>query len=177
MGKIITIKENFLPKEYNKRLQSLIKSNNLSWYWEPRSLSTTNDGNWMFTHSLFNRKNNFESKWLKLFDPILYFIAEYVPFKDLIRMKMNLYTNRGKQYEHAKHTDVLDPITEKPVKNLITCIYNFTTCNGYSIVGDKKIYSKENQIIIFDGDIEHCGATATDVEKRIMLNINILKEN
>jgi len=39
----------------------------------------------------------------------------------------------------------------------------------------EKFMSKQNQIIIFDGDIEHCGATATDVEKRIMLNINLVK--
>lgn len=175
MGKIIAVKENFLPNEFNKRLQSLLASNNLAWYFEPRSLSTKDDGNFMFTHSLFNRKNNFESKWLKLFDPILYFVADIIPFRDCVRMKMNCYPNRGEIYEHAKHTDILDPITEKPVDGLITCIYNFTTCNGYSIIGDKKIMSKENQIIIFDGDIEHCGATATDVEKRIMLNINLVK--
>ena len=175
MGKIIAVKENFLPNEFNKRLQSLLESNNLAWYFEPRSLSTVNDGNFMFTHSLFNRKNNHESKWLKLFDPILYFIADIISFRDCARMKMNCYPNRGKIYEHAKHVDILDPLTEKPIDGLITCVYNFTTCNGYTIIGDEKFMSKQNQIIIFDGDIKHCGATATDVEKRIMLNINLVK--
>ena len=95
MGKIIAVKENFLPKEFDKRLQSLLESNNLAWYFEPRSLSTKDDGNFMFTHSLFNRKNNFESKWLKLFDPILYFVADIIAFRDCVRMKMNCYPNRG----------------------------------------------------------------------------------
>ena len=175
MGKIIAVKENFLPNEFNKRLQSLLKSNNLAWYFEPRSLSTKDDGNFMFTHSLFNRKNNHESKWLKLFDPILYFVADIISFRDCVRMKMNCYPNRGKIYEHAKHVDILDPITEKPIDGLITCVYNFTTCNGYTIIGDEKFMSKQNQIIIFDGDMQHCGATATDVDKRIMLNINLVK--
>ena len=55
MGKIIAVKENFLPNEFNKRLQSLLASNNLAWYFEPRSLSTINDGNFR----LFEKKQQF----------------------------------------------------------------------------------------------------------------------
>ncbi len=176
MGKIISVKDNFLPKDLNQELQNLVKSNNFDWYFEPRSLVSVDDGNSMFVHKLLSKSDNHKSKWFLMFEPMLKSLADIVPFTDCLRMKINCYPNRDKIYEHAKHVDFLDFITKKPPKNLITCIYNFTTCNGYTVIGNEKFISKENQIIIFDGDIEHYGATATDADNRIVLNINIIKD-
>jgi hypothetical protein len=176
MGKIITVKDNFLPKDLNQQLQNLVNSNNFDWYFEPRSLVRVDDGNYMFVHKLLSKSHNHESQWFSMFKPMLKTLADIVPFTDCLRMKINCYPNRDKIYEHAKHVDFLDFITKKPPHNLVTCIYNFTTCNGYTVVGDEKFISKQNQIIIFDGDIEHYGATATNVENRIVLNINIIKD-
>ena len=91
-------------------------------------------------------------------------------FKKLIRMKLNLYTNQNKKILHARHTDFEDP-NGKPYDKFTTTIFNFTTCNGGTIIDDKEYVSKANQALIFNNQIEHQGFTQTDTPIRIVLNI------
>ena len=62
-------------------------------------------------------------------------------------------------------------------KNWITAIINLTTCNGYTIIGNEKIMSKENELMFFDADTLHCGSIQTDTQTRIVININGEKIN
>ena len=87
-------------------------------------------------------------------------------------MKMNLYVNRGKQYVHQPHIDIYDGRTPRP--GVITGIFNFTTCDGFTQIEKKKYPSKRNSIILFDGTKVHCGSTPTNTKTRIVLNINLI---
>ena len=58
-------------------------------------------------------------------------------------------------------------------KNWVTAILNLTTCNGYTLIGDDKIPSKENELIYFDANTLHCGVTQDDVQVRVVININV----
>ena len=52
-----------------------------------------------------------------------------------------------------------------------TTIFNFTTCNGGTIIDNKEYLSKVNQALIFNNQLEHQGFTQTDTPIRIVLNI------
>ena len=62
-------------------------------------------------------------------------------------------------------------------KNFVTAILNLTTCNGYTIVKDMKVPSKENELIYFNADTLHCGVTQNDTQTRVVININGEKLN
>ena len=43
-------------------------------------------------------------------------------------------------------------------------------CNGYCRIGNEKIYSKENKLVLFDSKTKHTGSTCTDKSRRIVIN-------
>ena len=59
-----------------------------------------------------------------------------------------------------------------------TCVIYLNTCDGYTEFrgSARKIYSMENTAVIFDTDHEHRGIPATNVERRLVLNINYFEK-
>jgi|TARA_B100001094_G_scaffold86296_1_gene82671 hypothetical protein len=101
----------------------------------------------------------------------------------LIRMKMNLYPNKGKQVKHGVHNDIFS--NGRPNPNVVTAVFNFTDCNGSTVILDKDKngeYTKEvevpsvaNTIAMFNCPHPHYGVTQSDTPTRIVLNINLEK--
>ena len=119
----------------------------------------------MFTHDVV------ESDYAEDFAPINYFVGRYTQHLNIIRMKLNLYTNQNKRIKHAKHIDVYDEDTNKPGDNTTITLLNFTDCNGGTIIDGKEYPSKANQALIFDNKLYHQGIVQTDTSNRIVLNI------
>jgi len=86
-----------------------------------------------------------------------------------LRMKLNLYTNQNKIIEHLAHTDIND--NDKPRENVNITILNFTTCNGGTVIKNKRYPSNKNEALIFDNLYKHSGLVQTDTQTRILLNI------
>ena len=55
-------------------------------------------------------------------------------------------------------------------------LFSLNTCNGYTYFEDtkEKVPSIANQLVIFDGNRNHCSVAQTDENLRINININIL---
>ena len=121
------------------------------------------------TITLPSSPTRFDSAITK-FEPIKYFISQESNFTKFLRIKANLYTNQGKKIKHRKHHDWTDA-NNKPDKDVKICILNFTSCNGGTVIKDKEVQSKENQMIFFNNTDEHYGITQDDVDSRILLNI------
>ena len=176
---MIKIIDQLLPDGFFKRLQLILNDEHVGfefdWHWSSTSARNTNgeplDSNFMFTHFLYNKDYDVESPHFETFFPIVYFLEEHIPRKDLVRMKLNLYPNQGQKILHTKHVDLTDIYTRKPFENHTVTILNFTTCNGGTIIGEEKYLSKGNQALSFDNKIEHQGFTQTDTQRRIVLNI------
>ena len=174
-------KENFLLPAFFDKLTKVIESQALDWHWEEKTVEWANDNHFMFTTLLYARLSKQKSNWLPIFEPILYFLAEEVKFKEVLKMKMNLYVNHTVQHVHAEHVDMRHGEDtqhgkkDTPLQGVITAVYNFTDCDGFTKIEDKKYTSKANSIIIFDGTKLHCGATPTNTKKRVVLNINVMK--
>ena len=96
-------------------------------------------------------------------DIVIPFIDK-LKIKKLLRSKLNLYPKTHKQIIHGFHTDSRD-------KHNVVLFY-FNTNNGQTLFKNKKINSKENKAVIFDGSLEHSSTTCTDQNYRITLNIN-----
>ena len=161
--------DNFLSKDYYKELKDLVHSNKFAWFYYKATTHSTDDKNSMFAHTLYNN-NRINSNFHNKFEPLRHSISSHIPFNQLLRIKLNLYPNQGKQIKHYPHHDWTGK-NNIPEKDVHIGVFNFTTCNGSTVIGGKKIKSKENQIVFFENTIEHYGITQTDSDVRIVLNI------
>jgi hypothetical protein len=88
----------------------------------------------------------------------------------LIKVKVNLTTRQPRHVEYGLHVD-----TRRP--GATTAIYYLNTNNGYTVFGDgTKVASVENRMVIFEAARLHTGASCTDADYRLVLNINLLRE-
>ena len=152
---------------FNK-LNDILNGNNFQWYFHNRTLEEDKEpeDNFMFNHNLYIN-NQINSDWFRTFEPILYFISKDYKITQLLRMKLNLYTNQHKNITHPSHIDFEDEIKN----NVKIGLLNFTSCNGGTKI-DKKVYkSNSNELIVFDNKKKHNGITQTDTPNRIILNI------
>jgi hypothetical protein len=177
--------DNLLPNIYLNKLDYLLNGHptdvddksKLNWFWNGFTASDSNkipmDDNFMFTHVLWNKRTDNRSPFFEVFCPIVYFIDKINPVKDVIRMKLNLYTNQGKRIDHAKHYDLTDVRKDPkgPLDNCMITVLNFTTCNGGTNINDKDYLSNYNQAVMFDNHTTHSGFTQTDKQRRVVLNI------
>ena len=173
---IVRKHNDFLSKMFFEKLSNIVNGNNFQWFFNPSSLDDTQvpfikNDNFMFTHTFFREEQGKASDWFNTFEPVLYSINEKVKVNKLLRMKLNLYTNRNKKLIHGSHCDILDD-KGKPLKDVNTALLNFTTCNGGTKIGNKKYNSNANELLIFNNATKHSGITQTDTQTRIVLNIN-----
>tara|TARA_X000001388_G_scaffold72015_1_gene62287 strand:+ start:447 stop:953 length:507 start_codon:yes stop_codon:yes gene_type:complete len=161
--------KNFLPLMFFNKLNDIFNSNNFQWYFQNQTLTKDNKeskDDFMFTHNLY-LNNQINSDWFNTFEPILYFISRDYKISQLLRMKLNLYTNQHKNINHTSHID----FEEKTKEDVKIGLLNFTNCNGGTKI-NKKIYkSNSNELIVFDNKKKHNGITQSDTPNRIILNI------
>ena len=173
---IIRQHQDFLPQMFFDKLSNILNGNIFQWFYNPSSLEPAiypfkKNNKFMFTHTLFREEQGKSSNWFNIFEPILYSINEKVKVKELLRMKLNLYTNQNKKINQDPHSDILDD-KGKPLKDVNTAVLNFTTCNGGTKINRKIYQSNANEILIFNNTSLHNGIVQTDVPTRIVLNIN-----
>ena len=155
------IVDNFLPQDYFEYLQKMMLDHNFPWLYnaEVANRGEVND-HFYFTHNLFDN-----------YKPTSSIFEEFIPFfkqlemNALVRARVLLYTNQGKQIVHEKHTDYNFPHK--------TIVFYMNTNNGYTEFEDgTKVESVENRIVFFDGSIPHNSSTCTDQKVRAVISIN-----
>ena len=140
---MVKVIDNLLPNLYLNKLKYLLSGNTdedinnkskFNWFWNDFTSSdgkgTALDNNFMFTHVIWNMNTDNKSPYFETFCPLVYFIAQHIPVKDVIRIKLNLYTNQNKKIIHAKHTDITDKDTDKPLKSCGSYMFEK---NGYKL--------------------------------------------
>lgn len=155
--------DNFLEHDTFKRLQSEIMSTTIPWAFCSRVFGPEdNSGQFYFIHSLYEMylpRSPFFEVFAKPFFKALGDV------KSVIRMKINLYPRTGSNLEkHGLHVDF-----KYPHKG---AVFYINTCDGYTGLGDKKIYSVENRVLKFDSSQEHHSTNCTDQQARFTVNIN-----
>tara|TARA_R100000329_G_C7505918_1_gene178142 strand:- start:109 stop:609 length:501 start_codon:yes stop_codon:yes gene_type:complete len=157
------IKDNFLPKDIFKKLQTIMYSDDMEWHYRDAQVKPTDEE--YFVHCFFNNSLPL-SRHFYLMDDIVTSLNAAA----LIQIRANLTLKKPKQLESGWHTDYTN---ENYCK---TAILYMNNNNGYTKLKHnnkiKKISCKENRILIFDGNIEHCAGLTTDTKTRMVININ-----
>ena len=143
-----------LKKEINSDYFPLYYTNNVSYH-------NKKDG-FMFNHIFYNNGVN-----SSFFEKIVLPLIKPLNVKNLIRAKLNFYTNQKHQIKHVYHTD-----SEEDHK---VALYSLNTNNGYTEFENGPIVkSVANQLCVFDGKLKHRSVTQTDKDSRINININFI---
>ena len=158
-----------------KVIQNIVLGENFDWYFHDAAhLENTPNKKYPielhgFTHVAYSQDN--QSNYLSLFQPIVYAMVDALELTsyELIRLKLNLTLNVGKQVEPQKHTDYL---------NGFTALYYLNDCDGDTLFYENDVISyrqtpKENCLVIFNSNTFHSGQLPLVSTKRYVVNINI----
>jgi len=154
--------KNFLDVDFLDEINNLILDIDFPWRRKGYKFNEDATDSLYFNHCFFNNMNATSSAYETIIIPIL----DKLKPKKLIRVKLNCYTKKEKHIQTAYHTDL-----EYPHK---VALFSLNTCNGYTYFkkSKKKVYSVENNCVLFNGLLEHCSANQTDENLRINININ-----
>ena len=159
---MIEIYDNFLEENDFNLIKNIFFSEKINWFYSKNisaDIKEKDFGHNFLCHMIY-QDNQTTSQYLQTIQPIL----EKLNPKALIRIKANMYLNQGKYITHRPHQDF--PFEHK------TALYYLNTNNGHTIIGEEKINSVENRIILFDGSIEHSSSNCTDANRRLNINFN-----
>ena len=159
--------ENFLSEKDFKNLTNIILKDNFPWFYNDFK-SHEGDSNFQFTHNFFRNEKMCTHEYLwNLVLPIL----NKLKADKILRVKANLTTKKNSNFKSEMHIDT-------GVKNSKTAVFYCNTNNGSTLFQNgRKIESKENRIVIFDGHQKHCGVDCTDNNIRVVINFNYLERN
>ena len=173
----IEIIDNFLSSYHADSYERLIgdSSNELPLFYYDDLNENYYLGNYYFVNALVNdyHSTKFGNDYFHSFLP---FLSKFnlttsnktqYNLQRLYRLKVNLYPRTHRMVHHEPHTDY------EPNLGLRTCLYYVNTNNGFTIFdGKRKIRSKKNRAIIFDGSIKHHSTTPTNCNWRGSINID-----
>jgi hypothetical protein len=159
--------DNFLDKEYFDTLKNTLTSLDMNWFYRDNMTSDDENGMCYFTHNFF-LKNTISSPYFNLLEPLLYKLK----ISSLIEVRANMSISKKDTYESSWHVD-------NPYENSKTAILYLTTCNAKTVINVEneiiEIDSVENRILIFDTCISHKMKSATDAKRRIIINLNYIR--
>ena len=154
---------NLLKPSVFKDIQNFIfNSNNFPLYYLNNVGFKEDKSDFMFTHLFYVNDKQMSDFMPLIINPIL----DKLKPKKIIRAKLNCYTKKEKHIQTAHHIDY-----QQPHK---VALFSLNTCNGYTYFkkSKKKVYSFENDCVLFNGLLEHCSVNQTDENLRINININ-----
>ena len=151
---------NLLDKDVVDNIEKTLGGDLFPWYYQNSVATDSDTPNFYFTHQIYFYGD--QSNYFNAIIPIL----KKLKYKKLIRVKANLYPNINRVIKHPKHVDF-----NYPTKG---ALYYLNTNNGPTFVGNKKVESIKNRLLLFDASKEHNSVTCTDAKFRLNVNINYL---
>lgn len=101
--------------------------------------------------------------------PLVMPIVERLRPTELLKVKVNMTTRKQRHVEYGLHVD-----TRRP--GATTAIFYLNGNDGYTVFEDgEKVASVENRMVVFDAARRHTGASCTDADYRLVLNINMMR--
>ena len=158
------ITDNFLSDDEFKSIQDWFTGESFHWYYN-NSIAGNKQGldQFQFVHPFYD----VAKPSLNKFSSFLYPFLTKLNAKYIFRIKANLRPRTSTAVLSDFHTDMS--------LNQQTGIFYINTNNGYTkFKDDSTVPSVANRFLTFSGDLEHCGASPTDTNSRIVLNINYI---
>lgn len=160
--------KNFLPEPHYKVVRDLFLTEKLPWHFNDRVVSTVHQ--FMFTHTFMDDGRVINAHFFEPVRAMLDLIQQKKSFIGVSRIKANLYTNQREMIEHPAHFDI--PPDADVADKFCIGVYHVNACNGLTVIGDDKIKSRDNQLILFN-NASHYGTTQTDTDTRVVINFNL----
>ncbi len=160
--------QNFLPKQHFEDLSRLFMTSILPWFYTDRVVST--EKHFMFGHTFMENGKVINERFFEPVRDMLLPKQEKIKFIGVSRTTAVMYTNQGREIKHPTHVDI--PLDSGGSDKFRIAVFHVNTCNGKTVIGDKGIESKENQLIIFK-NVPHYGTVQTDTDTRVVLNFSL----
>tara|TARA_E500000318_G_scaffold45347_1_gene42825 strand:- start:1282 stop:1815 length:534 start_codon:yes stop_codon:yes gene_type:complete len=164
--------DNFLSDVMFEELSEVVESNSFDWYW--RHTATRIDNQYNMYHILYEKKgtNEHQSGYYNLFENVLTSLVSKLGGIELIRAKLVMHLQRNERQYTGLHHDIRGNTGgEKYDVDAKIFIFNFTTCNGGTVIGETEVKSKANSGIFFSNKYAHQGIIQSDKPRRILMNI------
>ena len=172
MNNDIKIYDNFLSKEDFEPLQNFMLGEDCPWYfnrfttYRPERGIEAAEAAFMegckFTHTFWRDMEGPTSPHYNKLLPLL----DKCGAKHVVKIKANLLLRTPQVIPHIFHVDT--------GVNCTTVVYYLNTCDGFThFENGNKIETVENRAVIFNSQIPHGGSTTSNVDNRVVLNINI----
>jgi hypothetical protein len=162
--------ENFLPEEEYRDIRDLLLSSDLPWYHSDSVAYETEKGvdtHYYDVHTFYgsNGEDMHDGSILSPFySKVIPVILRFKP-EVLLRIKANCYHRTPTVEQHGMHTDFR--IEHK------SALLSVVDCDGGTVIeGHGVIPSKENRMIVMNGDTRHASTTASDVNRRVNISYN-----
>lgn len=163
--KKMKIIDNFLDQKTYIDLAKVIMEARFPWNFV-NGKSEIRDGDFQFTHLFVDDGGKITSPYYKILFPLL---KKLDPEK-IYRIKANLTTKKETNHKSLMHIDT----NQEKIK---TAVYYCNSNNGSTLFQNgKRIDSKANRIVIFDGHQKHCGVDCTDENVRVVINFNYFEK-
>lgn len=154
--------DNFLDQYSFKKLQEMILSNQLPWYYNSSVATQTSQDGSYFTHYFYVGNIGQQQRFDAIQD-VINILNPYV----ILKIKANLYPQTKKIIEHGQHVDY-----DFKHKGFILYINDN---DGYTRLEDgTKIKSVANRGLYFDASRKHNSTTCTDAAARFNINFNYI---
>jgi len=185
---------NFVPTDYQDKLEELILGNNIDWYYQPATVYAgqgqdlyPNDWcvtpqtkeSWQFVHTSAGANGRIYSPTHKLFLPILGMAGIARP--NINRVKCNLMF-RDASFPEGFHNT---PHVDDHSSNMRTLLYYVNDSDGDTIIFNEryqegvhindltvkyKCTPKKGTALLFDSNLFHCGSPPRETERRSVIN-------
>lgn len=167
--------DNFLKDEELHEITKLVRSFDMFWIFrtgltfipeEEISYDLVGD-DWGLSYLLVPTiEPVLSQKLFKVLEPL--FIQ--LKIEHALRIKLNLSVATKEPHISEYHQDLHSDY------KYTTAIYYLNTCNGYTQFKSDgaPVKSKENRVIVFDGNSEHRAVGQTDTQMRYVINFNYL---
>ena len=167
----VVVQDNFLDKEYFKKIQTeiiLTPREGREFPWFRSGIDYTGvPGEYQMSHVVYGHHTIFSNLFDEL-KPLFKSLGVY----SLQRVKINLQERKEKIIEHDMHIDV-----PNAPENALTSILYMNTNNGYTkFETGEKVESVENRIVTFPNNLRHTGTTNNcEAPYRCVMNIDWIK--
>jgi hypothetical protein len=160
--------KDFLPDAHFADIKRLFMTNVIPWHYTDRVVST--EKHFMFGHTFMEDGRVVNPHFLEPVRGMLFPMQQKVRFVGVSRIRAVLYTNQGRDIKHPTHVDI--PLDSGVSDKFRIAVFHVNTCNGKTVIGDREIASKENQLVVFE-NVPHFGTVQTDTDTRVVINFSL----
>ena len=152
--------DNYLSVDDHLILKNLMESQSFPWFFQSGCVTEKSKlFDYQFVHIFYGNYSS-NSNYFNNINPL---ITKLKP-NALIRIKANLNPISNKMVKYEEHVD--------QTFKCKVALYYIIDNNGYTMIGDKKVESKSNRMVLFNSNQKHYGTNSTNFNNRIVINFN-----